>query len=1670
MKTHSFVIGWLSLLVAAQLLLFPQFASAKYIGADPARRGCSCACTCAAPQLQERSNTSTTISRTEGTNVEQVPISSITGGIGANIALTAVYNSYNADGSRAQVDTIMGYGWTHSYNIFLFNQLGAMFRYDGDGRVTRYGLGANNTFVAQTGVFETLVKNPDGTFTLTQKDQTKYNFALEGAPFLVAGPVYMLTSIVDRNGNQTALTYTGGLLTSITNAYGRGLTLAYNPQNHLSSVTDPAGRVTQFQYDATGHLLTRITDPIGKTIQYNYNVIFQVTSKTDKAGRTFTYSYTSNEPVAVKDSLGTAPATLSNPNNWATNSLTLAMFQMRAYLPSTTTNTDGRGNLWQYQYDTNGYSTQTTSPAPDNAITKYTYDAGTLMVSSMTDALGRLTQYQYNSEGDLTQMTDALSHVTSYTYEPTYNMMTSMTDPRSRTTTYTIDPANGNRLKETDPLGKFNQWSYDSHGNVMQSTDKDGNITTYQFDSFGCLVQRTDAFGTADQSTTQYTCDFVGNRVSMTDALGRVTQYQYDGMNRLVQETDAVGTPQQRTIQTFYDGEGNRTQVIDGRGITTTYQFDARQRLVTETDAVGTPQQRNITTTYDGNDNRMTVTDPLGRVSAFQYDTRNRLTKETDATGTPVQATTQTSYDLVSNVTSTTDANAHTTNYTYDQLNRRSTMTDALGEETLYFYDGGTFSGPVTLGGVTVNCDQCGVTPGSSLVTKQVDPDGTASLHAGTTYFYYDALDRLVITDRKTGCIAGPTGTGCPNTINTSTDAVSLNTYDPVGNRLTYTEPDANTTHYQYDHKNRLIQVTNAAGDVAITAYDAVNNVTCLTAPNLNVTCNSYDALNRVINVTDSIGLVLTASYDADDNRISSGDGDGNITNYTYDFLNRQITATDPLGKTTVYSYDPVGNLLTIIDRNGNPTAYTFDALNRRSTMTDALGNVTQWQYDPVGNLTKLIDANGNATQYSYDFVNRPQQETYADGTSRSFSYDKVGNLVTRQDANPGESVTYTYSDLYFLTQRSYTPSAANDTFTYDLSGRMLSNQRVNGTFTWPETFAYDGANRVTQTKQNGQTIAYTYDIPGKKRTVTYPGGRLITENTDFRTRMDHIDDAGSPPPIVQYTYDLANNVLARKYRNGTTSTFTYNANNWTTAIAHQNPATFAGFNYAYDNEGNKQYEQKTHYSTHSECYFYDKTYRLTNFQSGTLGSPNPCPIAAPPTQIGYNIDAVGNICRTTDTCQFNVVNEKVKFEGTSIPYSPNGNPLNDANYTYQYDEENRLAAEIRAFDGTACQYQYDALGRRVQRVPMSAGACTAVSYFYDDARIIEEQNAGVTQATYVYGNYVDEVLTMDRGGQPYYYHQNALWSVEAITNSAANPVERYTYDAYGIPTVTDGSFNPIPLNAWPLPYSGTAGAPHSAIGNPWMFTGRQFDEETALYFYRARSHDPREGRFLQRDPLGYIDGPNLYGYVKDNPVNSYDPYGAAAPALPRVLPAPRLTAEEVAPPTARNCGGFEWGIRWRLNRDTARGGWIVQHVSVRFDVRYCDNTPVDVKEHSGRLIDPGWWPLWEAWRVNKDQSTSHVAQLADIRTDDSYGMVGFGACTKGTITIGGEAQFYESLALPGGFTVKNNPPAGILPTTQIDPKLPGGSGVIEHNLIASWNCCPRGHTERTTVATFFTH
>jgi RHS repeat-associated protein len=1441
---------WFALIIAAFLAIALTSApgEAKNIGADPPLR-CS-ACGCGAPSgpggncsSSEPCRAGACFSRTEGNVRVGYPVVSVRSSTGAMLDLSLTYDSYNADTSRARFNTVLGIGWTHSYNLFLFSQVGNMFRVDGDGRVTKYQLGPGGKYTAAPGYFETIVKNSDGSFTVTDKYQTKTLYAQlppPGTPFMKGTPVWRLQSITDRNGNVTQLTYdSSGNLTKVTDTYTRTISFQYNSHNLITAITDPLNRTTNFIYDSTGTQLATIPDPAGKTTQYTYNLLSQLTSQSDKDGRVFTYSYTNAEPSGFTDGSGAPYFSMANPNNWATDQTQLALNQVRQYLPSTTSKTDGNGNVWKYSYDQRGYVTGMI--APDSATWTYTYDPVTLMPASQTDPNGNTTRYQYDAQGNLIQKTDAspFNFVTTYTYEPVFNQITSMTDPNGRVTTYTYD-ARGNRLSETDTQTPpaTGSWTYDSHGNMTSETDKRGNPTFYLYDAFGNRIQTKDREGNLWQATY----DAVGNVITRTDPLLHVTQYAYDKLDRLTTETKPLGDPLQADTLYFYDNEGDRKQVIDRDGNPTSYDYDQRRRLVTITDAQTPP--KTTVYTYDNNDNRISLTDKNVHTTNFGYDLQNRLSTTTDAENN----TSSTKYDGVGNKISETDANGHTTFYDYDSLNRVIDRTDAEGFVTVWKYD---------MTGAAI-CSECtGPTLGSTHITEQIDGNGKV------IYFTYDGVDRLDREIRKQGA----TGFN----INPGVDAVTVYAYDPNGNRIAVTEPDGNTTTYAYDKLDRQIRMivhvgSGEADDVTSTTYDPDGNVATVTTPNLNVTTNTYDSLDRLMQVDDLIGRVANYTYDPVGNRLTQRDGNGNGTDNKYDAVYRITDITDALGKTTHYDHDAVGNLLDTMDREGHITKYFYDKINRRIETIDALGNVTDYHYDGVGNLTHLqitdaVDGKVEPTDYTYDKINRLKTETYPDGGVRSFNYDAV-SLLSRTDQN-GNVTSYTYSDLYFLTQRSYSlgpPDNPPDNMTYDLSGRMLRAERGG----WVVTFAYDGADRVLKTTQNAQTISYTYDIPARIETITYPSGRTITQSTDFRGRLSRIDDGSSATPIVKYSYDLGDRVVQRDYRNATTADYSYNNNDWITDLQHSSAVPIAGFGYTYDNEGNKNFEQKLQDLGHSELYLpYDPIYRLTDFKVGTLNPTTmPPSIAMPVTQTHWDLDGLGNWADkikdgVTETRMHNTVNEITKINGSSICATPpcydnNGNLLADALNTYRYDQENRLLKVIRNAGSVVLgQFQYDALSRRVQKI---ANTTTTTRYFYDDARIVEEQDgSGTTQATYVYGNYVDEVLTMDRGGQPYYYHQNALWSVEAITDRTAGVVESNAYDAYGMPTTLT-----------------------SPIGNPYLFTGRQLDAETGIYFYRARYYDPVKGRFLQREPEEYLGSMNLYAYVNDYPTHFADPEGLA--------------------------------------------------------------------------------------------------------------------------------------------------------------------------------------------------
>ena len=153
--------------------------------------------------------------------------------------------------------------------------------------------------------------------------------------------------------------------------------------------------------------------------------------------------------------------------------------------------------------------------------------------------------------------------------------------------------------------------------------------------------------------------------------------------------------------------------------------------------------------------------------------------------------------------------------------------------------------------------------------------------------------------------------------------------------------------------------------------------------------------------------------------------------------------------------------------------------------------------------------------------------------------------------------------------------------------------------------------------------------------------------------------------------------------------------------------------------------------------------------------------------------------------------------------------------------------------DGQTVTYKYDALGRRIERAKGGAWA----RFSYDGADVVIDRHSDGATVEYTNGLGIDEKLSLRvNGGSPLYFVADHLGSTRALTDAAGNVVEQADYDTFG------------------------AGA-GSALTR-YGYTGREFDADTGLMYYRARWYDPQAGRFLSEDPIGFEDGVNLYTYA----------------------------------------------------------------------------------------------------------------------------------------------------------------------------------------------------------------
>ena len=119
--------------------------------------------------------------------------------------------------------------------------------------------------------------------------------------------------------------------------------------------------------------------------------------------------------------------------------------------------------------------------------------------------------------------------------------------------------------------------------------------------------------------------------------------------------------------------------------------------------------------------------------------------------------------------------------------------------------------------------------------------------------------------------------------------------------------------------------------------------------------------------------------------------------------------------------------------------------------------------------------------------------------------------------------------------------------------------------------------------------------------------------------------------------------------------------------------------------------------------------------------------------------------------------------------------------------------------------------------------------YVYDQEDILFEfDGSNALLARYTHGLGIDEPLIMERAAGSFFYHTDGLGSITDLTDTTGAIAQSYVYDSYGNIVQQFGT-----------------------LENPYTYTGREFDPESGLYYYRARYYDATAGRFLQEDPIG---------------------------------------------------------------------------------------------------------------------------------------------------------------------------------------------------------------------------
>jgi len=907
----------------------------------------------------------------------------------------------------------------------------------------------------------------------------------------------------------------------------------------------------------------------------------------------------------------------------------------------------------------------------------------------------------------------------------------------------------------------------------------------------------------------------------------------------------------------IFDSLGKQTSQVDRVGRSVLFSYDSADNLISVSDPVGQvvrfdysgnklsairdPIGRSTLFGYSGN-NLTQVVFPNGTQRKFEYDNKGLLVKEYDQLMNPTEYT----YNLwnrIASVKRADDSISILNDYTSAQasqgfITQQSALQSSgteVGQAKDSIVDGNNNS-------VTVAKDING------FIESVKDPEGNI------TKYRRDFEGNLL-------SVTVPNG------------AVLSFTYDPnTRDMLTKTDSSTGITEkFQYDQYGNLISNTTGTGVIFAKTLDPITGLILSESRNNQITASySYNSLGLLAQKTAFVANQTLSSqyiYDSRGNLLKQIGPDGKYSTLSYDMAGNTIELNNYKDNVTLttkkYAYDEVNQLVKITTPNAEVIEYSYLPTGQMSQIKDPKGQLTLFEYDMAGRIKKKTDPMGFSHGFAYDLNGNVVQETDPNGIAKQFTYTPNGKL--KQVILPEDLITYDYNangELISVQGRS-----SSVVFTKDSEGRMLSSL-VSGAgemINYPAVefdYSYDSFGNVKTITSNLGSQFFVYDALNRPKSLQTSSGSNFAFNYDDISRLLSVSRPGSR---TDYTYGqggMIDQIIHSS--NGITKSFTqYSYDQRNMPIQKRNSEGV--FNYSYDLNG-----------------------QLTNVSSSGGASLD--------KNENFNYDSIGNrVIDQNGNYIYDSTSQRLKEDYQFFySYDNNGNitakiakDQSKDSFSYSYSSSNQLTS-IRINQGLSgaikkeIRFRYDVLGRRIQKEIINnlqpVNSYTR-KYIYNGDNIFAMYDgsnnllAKFTHSPLAADDILETEITsvgvqsgLSRAAGKFQYLKDALGTVTDIADSNGNIVQRYEYSAYGkILKIKDGDANDIST----LPI----------INTSFTYTGREWDEEAGLYYYRARYYDPYIGRFLQVDPdPGKIEVPSTflskYIYGVNAPTTFRDPRG----------------------------------------------------------------------------------------------------------------------------------------------------------------------------------------------------